>query len=359
MHSTYLTIYNQINKETWICPTIFGVVGGITGMLSSNLSIGSQIIFNALYWTIGYKIILVMAGAGMGWQLGLNLYNPKKAIDELVKNKDLWTLIMNSYEPDDTKIDYKRTTAIEILLDTRLDIGKLYQFCCFLFIERYEYISSNEEVLNEFKYIVRILTVKHPMYHKDCEHELLDLIERRTFNDLYPYIYGHYLVKNSSSHKKMLPITTESALEVPIGVSIIPINAIKTTDNKWFDLLFSDIKNKTPELKDAVNKILLKASNEFRRLPNEIYPKDKAELLINMVKILSDDFQKLDINISCDLLIPIVSFIIMKNIDIVPGAEIKMIYDYLGHLSNEEGFMVTVLLSSLMVCINDNPNDDF
>ena len=39
-----------------------------------------------------------------------------------VKNKDLWSLIMNSYKPEDLSIDFKRTTAIEVLLDTRLDV---------------------------------------------------------------------------------------------------------------------------------------------------------------------------------------------------------------------------------------------
>lgn len=120
--------------------------------------------------------------------------------------------------------------------------------------------------------------------------------------------------------------------------------------------IFSDQKyhKLKPEVKDKIKNILATASNHFRRLPGQEHPKDKAQLLIDMVKSLSDSFQSLDITVSCDLLIPIVSYIIKQNIDIVPGVEIKMTYDYLGHLTNEKGYIITVLLSSLLACL---PND--
>ena len=70
MHSTNLSIYRQINKKPWVAPTLLGLIGGVVGSFGSNLSFTSQILFQALYWTIGYKVILIIAGAGMGWQIG-------------------------------------------------------------------------------------------------------------------------------------------------------------------------------------------------------------------------------------------------------------------------------------------------
>ena len=60
----YLTFKQDIRaviegfEESW------DYFGGITGIVSSNLSIGSQIIFNALYWTIGSAIVSFI-GAGL------------------------------------------------------------------------------------------------------------------------------------------------------------------------------------------------------------------------------------------------------------------------------------------------------
>ncbi len=353
MNSSYQTICEKVNKKTWITPALLGICGGVVGSVGSNLSLGGQIIFQALYWTIGYKIALITAGAGFGWKIGNSFFDANDAISELVDDPNCWNLIMTSYVPSDTKIKFKRSIAIEALLDSRNDIGKLYQFCIFLFIEKYEHFTQESQLMNEFKCLVRVLTAKHPMY--TCEHfkELEELIERRCIQDLYPYIYSHYLINNKSSHKKIDPLSYCN-----LTIPYVKRNQIKcyNDDTQLLNRLENDLKQIDPEKKQGIMNCLQRSSNVFRQLPNVIHPKDKAVILIDMVKEVSEGFQKIGIQISCDHLIPIISHIIMKNIDIVPGADIRMAYDYLGHLPNEEAYVATVLLSSLMACVEDKPS---
>ena len=349
MNSQYLTICERVNKKPWVTPTIFGICGGIVGSVTSNLGLGGQIIFQALYWTIGYKIALITAGAGFGWKIGHTFYDANDAIMELVDDPNCWNLIMNYYISDDDTITYKRSTAVEILLDTRRDIGKLYQFCIFLFIEKYEHIVMETQLMREFKLLVRVLTLKHPMYEPEIHQQLEELVERRSIQDLYPYIYSHYLMNNKRSHRKIDPLTYNNLV-----IPYVNRDDIKNTinDNSLLNMLAVDVKNMDKH-KDEIVECLTRSSNIFRRLPNQIHPKDKANVLIDTVKNISEGFQNIGVHVSCDHLIPIISHIIMKNIDIVPGADIQMAYDYLGHLPNEEAYVVTVLLSSLMACVDD------
>ena len=66
-----------------------------------------------------------------------------------------------------------------------------------------------------------------------------------------------------------------------------------------------------------------------------------------MIHNISDEFNKNGITMSCDELTPIICEIIIRNIDIIPNAEIQMIYDYMGHRTDENGYIATVLMASL------------
>ena len=59
----------------------------------------------------------------------------------------------------------------------------------------------------------------------------------------------------------------------------------------------------------------------------------------------------------CDDLIPVVAMIIIENKDILPSADIQMIYDYLGDLADEKAYVATVLMSSLEACILKKDED--
>ena len=125
MNSVYLGICNKINKP-WSNPIMFGMCGGVIATLGQNIT--GNILYQAIYWTIGYKLALIMTGVGIGWNIGNKYYDPDSAIDELIKNPNIWGLIIESYVSDDCYMIFKKSTAIEVLLNTRLDIGKLYQF---------------------------------------------------------------------------------------------------------------------------------------------------------------------------------------------------------------------------------------
>ncbi len=351
MNLNYLEICQRVNRKTWITPALIGVAGGVVGTLGSSLSMGGQLLFQALYWTLGYKLVVISAGAGMGWKIGHRIYGPNDAIMELVKDPQLWKLLRTSYQSQDKKEPYKRMTAISLLQDTSRDIGKLYQFSLFLFIERYGEISQDLQLMTEFKSVVSLLTQKHPMYQdgdttnksvSGQNQELQDLIERRVIEDLYPYIYSHYLRFNKTTHQKLNPQIKDRGLIVATP----PKN-----NNQITCQLTEELAQLTSSQQLQAGKSLDQASKTFRQLSYHVHPKDKAAILIKMVKDISSNFQEVGINVSCDLLIPLVSKIILDNMDMVPAAEIKMTYDYLGHLTNEDGYVITVLLSSLLACV--------
>lgn len=338
-------ICRQVNKREWAYPALLGVCGGLLGTFSSNLGIGGQFLIQAIYWTIGYKIVLILTGAGMGWKIGNSFYDPGKAIEQLISEPEIWKLIKQNYKPNDEPMLYKKGLVIPTLLDTSLDIGKLYTFCSFIFIERYENMESEEQVMREFKYMVHVLTAKHPMLKDSEPVTLMNIIERRVIEDLYPYIYSYYLITNKNSQKKLDPLLAKT-----LSTDKIPLVAINNYDN-IIKLILSETNSQVNNIRDKIECILISASNIFRQLPEAKHPQDKAKLLIKMTKLISDRLAEYNIIVSADLLIPIVSNLIIQNIDIVPGAEIKMAYDYLGHLANEDAYVVTVLLSSLTACI--------
>ncbi len=99
--------------------------------------------------------------------------------------------------------------------------------------------------------------------------------------------------------------------------------------------------------------IINKASLTFRHLPHLLQPREKVSLLVDMVKGIDKDLQNQGITLCCDDLIPIVSQIVMLNLDILPYAEIQLVFDYLENSCNEDAYVATVVLSSLHDCYNN------
>jgi hypothetical protein len=180
--------------------------------------------------------------------------------------------------------------------------------------------------------MVNMMTLKHPMYSSDKYLEIRGTIEHRVMEDLYSYVYGHYVMQARYSKDNVSPV-----IIIASSSSKGPMTTLchKLTDHE---------------------RIIHKASLKFRHLPHLYHPKDKVSILVEMVKGIDNDLQKLGIILCCDDLIPIVSKVVMYNLDILPQAEIRLVFDYLENSCNEDAYVATVVLSSLQDCFRNLKN---
>ena len=68
-----------------------------------------------------------------------------------------------------------------------------------------------------------------------------------------------------------------------------------------------------------------------------------------MVNDLSRGLAELQVNMSCDDLLPILLEVVRRNLDILPVADIKMVFDYYGDTFGEQAYVATALLSTVQV----------
>ena len=300
-----------------------GLLGTPIGCAVAGAAIGSQLVLTAMIC----KYTCVGAGAGAGWQFG-----SPDAIQTLQNNitePHLWRLIQGEFLSNDSPTAYVTEGAESYFVNTLTDLGKLYAVILVLFAERYEIRSEafgRESVLmEEFQEMVELLVDKHPMSHmasRDEKAELTYIVERRLLRDLAPYLQCHYASYNQKLHDRTQG-PTWSPLDELKSQSLVKINA------------------------KALGACIRNASMQFRHLPHEPHPRDKVSILVSMVKELARDLDGLGVKMSCDHLTPLVSAILLRNLDTLPGGEIAMVYDYLRNHAGEEGYTATVLMAAL------------
>jgi hypothetical protein len=164
------------------------------------------------------------------------------------------------------------------------------------------------------------------MYTADNHNKIKTIIEQRAMEDLYSYIYGHYVMETRRSSNTIPPMIIIGSRCVKSSLGLV-----------------------CPRLSDH-ERIVHTASLKFRHLPHLYHPKEKVAILVEMVKDIDNDLKRQGITLCCDDLIPIVSEIVMCNLDILPNAEIQLVFDYLENSCDEDAYVATVVLSSLQEC---------
>ena len=310
------TISNRLFKKNMTYPTTFSIIGGLLSNPITNFIIGSTIVWNPILYPIGINSIISLTGCSLGWLYGRTIEDIE-SFNNLIINDQCWKIINEKIEMTEDIQEYNKYIVGYMITNCASDIGKLYIFCTTLFIERYEYIETNTQLMNEFRQMVALLSLKHPMYTKEKYSEIKDSIERIALNDLYSYIHSSYLITHKNDYNNI---------------------------DKNFDFYYIS-KHTTSEV---IENTILTACKAFKLIPYISHPKDKIDILIKMIQNISDELEKQGILMSCDELTPIICEIIIRNIDIIPNAEIQMIYDYMGDKCDENGYVATVL----MVCLS-------
>ena len=326
MDVPYRDIYKNIEKKNWITPSICSISLGYASspILQTIYEVGTSmhLFYQPILLGLSFKLVVAISSMGIGWTIGKSFCNTEYNIEELYTNPDTWKIINKVFVSNDRKVEFKEGLVETMLTDTSLDIGKLFHFCNFIFIERYEHLLHNEcMVMQDYRHLAQLLTLKHPMYSSENYLTILDIIEYKVMNDLYPYIHVYYLMNQSNKQRNI---------------------------NNNHNYLDCYPKNKQILLEKAIKD----ASLIFRHLPHEQHPNDKVSIMLQMVKGLEKDFKNMGMDMCCDDLIPVVAMIIIDNKDILPSADIQMIYDYLIDVSDEKAYVATILMSGLAACIS-------
>jgi hypothetical protein len=357
MDEKYQLICQKIDRRLSVGPKVSGIVGGIVstpvGSYLSGLTYGGQLICQSVLLGLTCKVGIIAGGIGLGWKFGNQWYSTEEVFEEWVKTEHIWREILFHYSPDELPVtdqtnnnswsQYFRwgwsqsevdtcpkpalPTEIEIardLLEARSEIGQLYRFCIYLYVERFNYYTTADfSAMAEYKGVVAVITRFHPKY-PSCPKLVNEVVERCVIDDLYPYLYGYYLAENSHLHSDLLPPE-------------LSVTSIVTTTDP------GDVVAKLPSC------ILDRASLTFRHLSHQRHPREKISILLKMVNDLSRDLDTQNISLSCDDLLPILLQIVKRNIDILPVADIKMVFDYYGDTMGEQAYLATALLSTVQV----------
>ena len=335
----YQDICDNIEKNTYLNPKNCSIVAGLVTTPLALLF--APVIATSTGALLLIKGISVATGSGVGWKFGSEYYSGTSIAISLVHQPDAWRQLHNFYQTDDSKIEFCEEAIEEQMLNSSTGYGKLYRFANFLFAERYEHLftrnkqdnyqgvktpSHDAHILRELNYLVTMMTLKHPMYTADNHNKIKTIVEQRAMEDLYSYIYGHYVMESRRNGNTLPPMI------------IIGSSCVKST-----------LSLVCPQLTDH-ERIVHTASLKFRHLPHLYHPKEKVAILVEMVKDIDNDLKSQGITLCCDDLIPIVSEIIMCNLDILPYAEIQLVFDYLENSCDEDAYVATVVLSSLQEC---------
>ena len=357
MDAKYQLICQRIDRRLRVTPKVSGLVGGLVGTpvgsYLSGLTYGGQVLFQGVVLGLMCKVGIIAGGIGLGYKFGNEWYSVTEVFQEWVETKNIWGEILRYYSPETTTetedtgfSQYFRwgwwsedstsetsteqeaiPTELEIansLLIPGSEISQLYRFCIYLYVERFNYYSSQEfQAMAEYKGVVKVITKFHPKFYQ-CPTLVYEVVERCVIDNLYPYLYGYYLVENSHLHSDLLPRE-------------INPNSIMVS------------KNTDRRLAELPVEILDRACLTFRHLGYQRHPREKISILLKMVNDLSRDLQEQQVTMSCDDLLPILLEIVQRNIDILPVADIKMVFDYYGDTMGEQAYIATALLTTVQV----------
>ena len=145
-------IGDKLFKNNLAYSTFSSILFGLISNPITCLLIGAPIIWNPLYYPVGYNSIISASGFSFGWIFGSSIES-ENAFEEFSKNQDCWKIINEKIYFNNKFIEYNENKVSTILTDTSIDIGKLYIFCTLLFIERYEFITNNVLLMKELKHI--------------------------------------------------------------------------------------------------------------------------------------------------------------------------------------------------------------
>lgn len=349
MNDNYHQICQRIDRRLSLGPKATGILGGVVsspiGIYLSGLTYGGQLIFQGVLLGLTCKFGIIAGGIGLGWKVGNHWYRSDEIFQEWIMERDIWYKILEYYSPETITNPEENNgyfnfwwfytptpppppipTELEIaqsLQDLTSEIGQLYRFCIYLYVERFNYHSRDSfPAMKEYKGVVQVITKFHPKNHQ-APTLVYEIVERCVIDDLYPYLYGYYLIENSRLHLDLLPIELSPNTFV-VNYKISP---------------------------NIPNDILDRASLTFRHISHQRHPREKISILLKMVNDLSRDLERLHISMSCDDLLPILLQIVQKNIDILPVADIKMVFDYYGDTIGEQAYIATAFLSTVQVRI--------
>lgn len=303
-----------VTKPAWKSGA-YCVLGGILGNCAIlGLALCSPIFIGAVVC----KYTCTGIGAGAGWRYGIP--GGLETLETMLLDGDIWNQITSRFKSEDPRIPFSAQELEEVFLDTRTDYARLYTITLAIFAERYERLPFSLEsglMMQEFRQMVRLLVKHHPMWELERVEDIQYSVERRLIRDLQPYLTSHY-----SSYNKNLENHPH-----PTELSTIT----RSSQN------------------DPIQACIRSASMHFRHLRHEPHPKDKASILVSMIRGVATDLSVANITMSADDLLPIVISILVYNIDMLPGGDIALVYDYLRDNAGEDAYTATVLMSALHI----------
>ena len=165
MDVPYRDICKKIERKNWVTPSICSISLGYASnpIVQAIYELGTSIhlFYPPILLGIAFKLVFAVSGMGIGWTLGKFLCNKEYNIEDLYTNPDTWKIINKVFVSSDKQMEFKEELVEKVLTDTTLDIGKLYHFCNFIFIERYEHLLHNEcMIMQDYRQLVQLLTLK-------------------------------------------------------------------------------------------------------------------------------------------------------------------------------------------------------
>jgi hypothetical protein len=307
MKNKNIIIYENINSPKYISLACTSILGGII----SNIGL---VFFPFFPLYFASKAIIIGVGTTLGYKLGD--YCTNTDWNTFIRNDNIWQIIFNYYSKNKKPIikkdnNYTQYEIINYLIDTRNIISDIYQFCYAVLLERYECLDI--KLLKEIKCIAVVICKLHPLYNIDDEKIIYETIERYIMDDFKPYLIDFYIKDNKVEYYNFY-LLDNIHINIDYKISIDRLNII------------------------------------FRQLLHHSHPSDKIKILLFIVKEISRQYEENGLVANTDDLIPILSCIILENKDIIPSAQLKLIYDYLGDGIDESAYTSTILLSSLEYC---------
>ena len=184
MNPKYEQICQRIDTRLTVTPRVTGLLGGLAsspvGGYLATATYGGQLVFQSLLLSFACKFGIIAGGVGLGWRMGNQWYQTEEIFQEWVEADGIWRKILHHYRPESSQPSPASTkpsgflawfgfhptvtpeapipTEIQVaqnLLDPTIEIGQLYRFCIYLYIERFNYFPTEEfQAMQEYKEMV-------------------------------------------------------------------------------------------------------------------------------------------------------------------------------------------------------------
>ena len=291
--------------------------GGFLGYLSFGASVGGQVIIQTLYSLLFMKFLFIASGLKIGWSMCSRFWTEQFCIESFIHDKNIWKILhkeINLKEEQFSQLSkLQKKQIINEIYDPNTQIGAIYNTGIIVFLERYNrpYLNTFnddttckqvylKQISKEYKNLLYFLRKKLPMLSK----QEIELIVNK---DIYPYIYGYYLLFQEEKLSKK-----------------------KNLIDPKYDYLLKII---TPIL---ANITLYK------------HPQEKIEILKDIISKIEEEYRNKNWGmLNCDELIPMLCYILDSYPKCLPGADICMVYDYYCDSLDRDGYIATLWKSAL------------